>query len=203
MASGNEKTKRFAANSLFPTLVLAAVALWLAETWAVKMGAGAQVRLLVGIPGLALVAMAFYRSRLHWRPRESRFNLLSVSSLACYLALAGAGGIAGLAVCTGSILALGLLASMAYLIPWAKIPVCRYGFFLSSGITLLGAIGAMTFYGKPMHPLYFIGAGWALLIPTMTMQFLVLAFLDKSYRLDEDSQLHAPVDELATNTSAT
>ena len=67
-----------------------------------------------------------------------------------YLLLFAAGVLVALS--TISAVLLGLVALLTYAVPWAKIPVCRARFIVSSIVMLAGAIGSLAVHGKPVHP---------------------------------------------------
>jgi hypothetical protein len=97
------------------------------------------------------------------------------------LLLFGAGLVT--AILVGSALLLGLVASLMYLVPWAKIPVCRSRFIGSIIIMLAGAIAGLSFDGTPAHPLHYVVAAWTALIFPMCMLLIVLVALPHHYRV--------------------
>lgn len=62
----DEKTKRFAANSMFPSLIFGALGLILAQAGVAQLGGSWPTYVILGIPGLTLSGLALYRARLHW-----------------------------------------------------------------------------------------------------------------------------------------
>ncbi|MGZ5199309.1 MAG: hypothetical protein ACXWC4_06005 [Telluria sp.] len=188
----DEKTRRFAANGLFPSSVYGGVGLLLAQIWAAQMHGSWQVHVFLAIPGLALTGLAVYRARLHWSAGRAGFPPLTIRSLLWYSLLFGFGVGTGVLVSAGSVLLLGLVAALSYVLPWAKIPVCRDGFVVSSVITLVGALAWIAIYSRPGHPLHYIVAAWMVFIPAMFMQSLVLVSLDPGYRIPEMGQIATP-----------
>ena len=119
----NEKTRRFSANSIFPTFFYAAFGLVLAQVGAARMHGSWSLHVLVGIPGLALSGLVLFRARLHWPAASAGILELRAPALGCYLLLFVAGACAGALVSTGSAMLLGMAAVLTYLLPWMKIPV--------------------------------------------------------------------------------
>lgn len=185
MSIGNEKDKRFLANSIFPSFFYATLALILGQVGAAQMHGSWGLRLFLGAPGLALSGLALFRARLHW----SAVNVAKPSShvrvLGWYLALLAAGVSIGILVVEGSVLLLGTMAALTYLLPWARIPACRERFIVSSLVMVAGAIAWDVTRGRPDQSLYFMIAAWILYIPPMCMHFLVLTSLDRGYRIQE------------------
>lgn len=187
----DERTQRIAANSIFPSFFLGWFCVGLTQAWAAQIGGSWHLHTVLGIPGVALSGLAFYRARLHWaasiadlpRLTEGRRLLVSRRDFAWYLLLFGTG--IAIAIFAGSILLLGIVASLTYLVPWAKIPVCRIHFTPSAMIMLAGASVWFALHGKLAHPLQYACAAWIVLIPAMLMMFLVIASLPASYRMRE------------------
>jgi hypothetical protein len=194
MSMIDDKTKRFAANSIFPSLFLAAFGLVLAQAWVAQMSGSWRLRAILAIPGITLSGLAFYRARLHWsariaeRPERMGDRRLSFNTrdVVGYLSLFGVGIV--IALCAGSVLLLGIVVLLMYLVPWARIPVCRTRFIASSIITLAGAITWLVLYGKPVHPLHYVVAAWLVLIPPMMMLFLAMVSLPYGYRMREPAR---------------
>jgi hypothetical protein len=186
MLSSDESTKRFAANSLFPSFLYAALGLVLGQAGAAQVHGSWGLHVFLGLPGLALSGLALFRARLHWPAAGADTRPLQARVLGWYLLLLTAGACIGVLVSIGSVMFLGIAAALTYLVPWTKIPACRAGFVVSSVVTLAGAIACAVIYGRPVHPLYFMVFVWMLYTPPMFMQFLVMASLDQGYRI------HAP-----------
>jgi hypothetical protein len=194
----DEKTRRIAANSIFPSLFLGAFGLVLTQAWAAQMSGSWQLHAILGIPGIALLGLTFYRARLHWAagiaemPERTGGRRLPVSTrdFVWYFLLFGTGIV--IALSAASAFLLGIVASLMYLVPWAKIPVCRTRFIASSIIMLAGAVAWLALYGKPAHPLHYVVAAWMVLIPPMMMQFFVLVSLPEGYRMREPAQVKNP-----------
>jgi uncharacterized membrane protein len=87
-----------------------------------------------------------------------------------------------------SVVLLSIVASLSYLVPWARIPVCRNRFVASSSVTLAGAIACLVFYGKSVAPLHYLVAAWMFTVASMMMTFLVVASLPYGYRVRESAQ---------------
>lgn len=187
----DEKTRRFAANSLFVSLFLAVFGLALAQAGVAKMSGSLLAHVLFGLPGIALSGLAFYRARLHWPARIALAPGGSgdgrppsgVRDLACYLLLFGT-GIAVASLAEGVIL-LGIVAWLMYFVPWVKLPVCRKRFVPSSIVTVAGALAWLALYGKPVPPLDYVVAASIVSMPALTMQLLVLVSLPGGYRVRE------------------
>jgi hypothetical protein len=199
MSRIDEKTKRFAANSLFPSFLYAALGSLLAQWGAAQMHVPWGLHVLLGVPGLALVGLTLFRARLHWPALSADMPLLSARASRWYLLLFVAGACVGVLVSMGSVLLLGMVAALTYLLPWMKIPVCRAQFVVSSMVALAGAIAWMLIYGRPVQSLYFMIATWMLYVPSMSMHFLVLVSLDRGYRIHEprldkaERDVHLPI----------
>jgi hypothetical protein len=195
----DEKTRRFAANSIFPSFIFAAFGLVLVQVGLAKMSGSWQLHAIAGLPGLTLSGLALYRSRLHWSadiiPMRAGVERKRLSSrfrdLAWYLLLFGTGVAAGLAA--RSAFLFGIAASLMYLVQWTKISVCRTRFIVSAIITLAGAFAWLALYGKPIYGLYYVVAAWMVLIPSMFMTLLVLVSLPHGYRVGESGQVESPV----------
>lgn len=179
-----EKTRSFAANSIFPSLFLGALACVLAEAWVAQLGGSWQAHLVFGMPGMSLSALACNRARVHWSAGTRR-PPVGVRDFAWCLCLFATGIL--VALCVASVFLLGIVAVLIYLVPWAKVPVCRTRFVASSMVTLAGALACLALYGKALYGLHYAVAAWVVSTPSMLMMFLVLAALPASYRLGEPS----------------
>lgn len=196
----DEKSRRFAANSLFPTFFYAALGLVLAQVGAAQMHGSWRLHVFLGIPGIALLGLALFRARLHWSAASAGMPSLRPRALGWYLLLLATGAFIGVLASAGSVLLLGMVAALTYLLPWTKIPVCRAQFVLSSVTTLAGAVAWIVIYGRPTHSLYFMLVAWVLYVTAMFMHMLVLASLDRGYRICEprftdkpDLDVHVPL----------
>lgn len=177
-----ERTRRFAANSIYPSFFLGLFGLGLSQAWAAQVGGSWRFHAALGIPGLALSGLAFHRARLHWRAGAAGSPGLAHDFAWCLL-LFGIGVL--IALSTGRTLLLGIAAPLMYLVPWIKIPVCRTRFIASSIGMLAGALTWLVLYGKPVYPLHYALAAWiALFSPTM-MLLLVMGSLPAGYRVRE------------------
>jgi hypothetical protein len=192
MSPGDEKTKAFAANSLFPTFFYATVGLVLAQLWVAQMHGSWRLHVFLGMPGLALLGLVLFRARLHWSADRAVRRTLRTSDVAWYLLLLGMGVFTGTLITAGSVLLLAMVAALTYLIPWVRIPVCRAGFIVSALVTLAGTFGWVAIRGGPVHPLHYVAAAWLLFIPAMFAQSLVLLALDRSYRIGERGRAGNP-----------
>jgi len=184
MTIGNEKDKRFLANSIFPSFLWATLALVLSQVGAAQMHASWSLRVLLGAPGLALSGLALFRARLHWPAVDAATPSSHARALAWYLALLAVGASIGAVVSKASVLLLGTVAALTYWLPWSRIPVCRDRFVVSSLVMLAGAIAWGVTRGRP-DPLYFMIAAWILCIAPMCMHVLIPASLDRAYRIRE------------------
>lgn len=200
MSSSDENTKRFAANSLFPSILYTALGLVLGQVGAAQAHGSWGLHVFLGLPGLALSALVLFRARLHWPVAGANTPPLGRSVLGWYLLLLAAGACIGVLVSMGSALLIGVAAALTYLAPWTKIPACRAGFVVSSVVTLAGATACAIIYGGPVHPLYFMVFVWMLYMPPMFMQVLVMASLDRGYRVyahqvnnKPDLDVHVPL----------
>jgi hypothetical protein len=194
----SDKTRWFAANGIFPSLFLGVLGLFLGQAWGAQVGGSWQLHALVGVPGLALSVLVFYRARIHWsagivdmreRERERRPSLIT-GDLLWYVMLFG-GGIV-IALSAMSPLLITPVALLTYLVPWTKIPVCRTHFVISLTIMLAGAITFLAFSGKPAHPLQYLIAEWMVSFISMVMLFAVLFSLPYGYRVRELAQVENP-----------
>lgn len=199
MSSSDEHTKRFAANSLFPSFLYAALGLVLGQAGAGQLHASWGLHVFLGLPGLALSGLALFRARLHW-PAAGETPPLRARVLGWYLLLLAAGACTGVLVSIGSISLLGIAAAITYLVPWTKIPACRAGFFVSSVVTLAAAVACAVIYGKSVYSLHFVAFVWMLYLPPMFMQLLVMTSLDRGYRIHHprvankpDHHVHVPL----------
>lgn len=186
MPIGNERDKRFLANSIFPSFFYAMLALVLGQVGAAQMHGSWSLRIFLGAPGLVLSGLALFRARLHWPAVNAAMPLSNVRALGCYLVLLAAGVSIGVLVSQGSVLLLGTVAALTYLLPWSRLPVCRERFVVSSLVVLAGAVAWGVTRGRP-DGLYFMIAAWILCIAPMCMHFLLLASLDRGYRVQESS----------------
>lgn len=181
----DEKTKRYAANSIYPSLFYAALGLVLAQVGAAQMHGSWGLHFFLGVPGLALSGLALFRARLHWPTAGAGTSALRARAMGWYLLLLVAGACTGALVSVGSVMLLGVVAALTYLLPWMKIPVCRGRFVMSSVAILAGAVAWIVIYGRPAQSLYFMMAAWMLYFLPMFMHLLVLVSLDRGYRTHE------------------
>jgi len=181
----NEKDKRFAANSLFPSFSYLALALMLGQVGTTRMHGSWGVHVFLGAPALVLLGLTFRRARLHWPAINAATPSPRSHALGWYLVLLAAGVCIGVLVSSGSVLVLGTGATLAYLLPWTRIPLCRSRFVVSSLALLAGAVAWVVVQGALVQSLYFVIAGWILCALPMFMHFLVLVSLDRRYRIGE------------------
>lgn len=181
----NEKSRRFAANSLFPTFFYVALGLVLAQVGAAQVHGSWDLHIFLAIPGITLLGLALYRARLHWSAATAGMPSLRARALGWYLLLFATGACVGVLASAGSVLLLGMVAALTYLLPWTKVPVCRAQFMVSSVFVLAGAVAWIVIYSRPAHSLYFMVAAWMLYVPAMFMHILVLMSLDRGYRICE------------------
>jgi hypothetical protein len=188
----DEKTRRYAANSIFPSLFYAALGLVLAQVGAAQMHGSWGLHVFLGVPGLALSGLALFRARLHWSAASAGTPALCTRAFGWYLLLLVGGACTGALVSAGSVLLLGVVAALTYLLPWMKIPVCRSRFVMSSVAILAGAVAWVAIHGGPDQSMYFMMAAWMLYFPPMFMHLLVLVSLDRGYRTDEPRSTGKP-----------
>lgn len=192
MQISDEKSRQFAANSLFPTFFYGALGLVLAQIGAAQMHGSWRLHVFLGIPGIALSGLALFRARLHWSAARAGMPSLHPHALGWYLLLLATGAFIGVMVSAGSLLLLGVVAALTYLLPWTKIPVCRAQFGVSSVTTLAGAVAWIVIDSRATHSVYLMIAASMLYIAPMFMHFLVLASLDRGYRLWEPGLADKP-----------
>jgi hypothetical protein len=184
MKSGNEKDKRFLANSIFPSFFYVTLALVLGQVGAAQMHCSWGLRVFLGALGVALAGLALFRARLHWPAVNAAMPSPRARALGWYPALLAVGVGVGMLVSAGSVLLLGTAAGLTYLLPWIRIPVCRDRFVVSSLVMLAGATAWGVTQARP-DPLYFMVAAWILSIAPMCMHCLILLSLDRGYRVQE------------------
>lgn len=143
------------------------------------------LRVFLGAPGLALSGLALFRARLHWPAGNAAVPSFHVRDLGWYVALFAAGVSIGELVSNGSVMLLGVVAALTYLLPWTRISVCRNQFVVSSVVMLVGATARAVTRGRPDQALSFMVAAWMMYTAPMCMHFLVLASLDRGYRVQE------------------
>jgi hypothetical protein len=187
----DENTRRFAANSLFPSFFYAALGLVLAQMGAAQLHGSWSLHVFLGAPGFVLSGLAIFRARLHWPAAGARMPALRARAPGWYVLLFVVGACIGALVSAGSATLLGLVAALTYLLPWMKIPVCRAQFGLSSTSIVAGAVTWVVIHGRQDQSLYFMLAAWMLYLPPMFMHLLVLVSLDREYRTHD----HRPADK--------
>lgn len=141
------KTSALATNSLFGALLLAASGWGLCHAWAVLIGAGAFIHLLISIPALTMCGLVLYRCSLHWparmanlrRPLADKGMRPNTPALAWLLTLLAMGIALALLVNSGSLFMLAMAAGGVLLIPWTKISFCRDHFLVSVLVVETGA----------------------------------------------------------------
>jgi hypothetical protein len=195
MSIGDEKNKRFLANSLFPSFFYAALGVVLTQAGAAQIHGSWGLHAFVGIPGLVLSGLALFRARLHWPAATTGMQPSRSRALGWGLLLVAAGASIGVLVSAGSVLLVGMAVPFTYLLPWAKIPMCRRRFAVSSLAMLAGAIAWVVIRGRPAQPLYFMIAAWMLYLPPMCMHVLILVTLDRGYRIHESPFPGKPEDD--------
>lgn len=183
MSLFDEKTKRFAANSIFPSLLISALGFVLSQAAAAQMHGSWRLHVFLGIPGFVLSGLALFRARLHWTVVSTDEKLFRVHAKRWYLFLFAAGACTGAVVSAGSATLVGVVAGLTYFLPWTRIPVCRSRFVVSSAATLAGAVAWLVIHGRPVHPLYFLIAAWTLCFAAVFMHLLVVVSLDREYRI--------------------
>ncbi|EEF24511.1 conserved hypothetical protein [Ricinus communis] len=183
--SSNEKAKRAAASSIFPSLFFAAIGALLAQLWVLQLHGSLSTHLIVAVPGGTLTALALYRARLHWLTGTRGTAAIKARDMVWFVLLAGVGMFGGFVISAGSMLWLALFVGLMYLIPWANIAPCREHSNVSFLTVLLAAVSWLAFHNVPMRPLHYLVVAWMLLVPPTMMLFLVLLTLDRDYRVGE------------------
>jgi hypothetical protein len=179
MAIIDGKTRRFAANSMFPSFVYAVLGLVLGQVGAAQMHGGWGLRVFLGLPGLVLSGLVLFRARLHWSAVDADAPIGRARALGCYLLLFATGVSFGAVICAGSVLLIGVGAACTYLLPWIKIPVCRARFGMSSAAMFAGAVAFVVIQRSQAQALYFMIAAWLLYFPAVCMHLVVLVSLDR------------------------
>lgn len=180
-----DKTRRFAANSLFPSLFYAALGLVLVQVGVARLHGSWGLHIFLGAPALALSGLVLCRMRLHWGAGSTGMLPYRPRAMGWYLLLLAAGVVMGEMVSAGSLLLLGVVAAFTYLLPWTKIPVCRGRAVASSLAMLAGAVFWVVIPGRQVQPVYFIRAAWMLYLPIMFLHILILVSLDRAYRIPD------------------
>jgi multisubunit Na+/H+ antiporter MnhG subunit len=188
----DEKTRRFAANCIFPSFFCTVLGLVLAQMGAAYAHGSWGLHVFLGLPGLGLAGTVLFRARLHWSMARPDSFSLRAPAVIWYVLLFVVGACIGALVSAGSILLVGMVAALTYLLPWMKISVCRVQFSVSSALILAGAITYVVTYSKPAYFLHYMIAGWMLLVLPMFMHFLVLASLDRGYHIRESEVADKP-----------
>jgi hypothetical protein len=182
MKIGNEKDKRFLANSIFPSFFYATLALVLGQIGAAQMHGAWGFRVVLGALGVVLPGLALFRARLHWPAANAAMPMSRAQALGWYLVLLALGVSIGVLFSEGSAVLLGTVAALSYLLPWARIPVCRDRFVVSSLVMLAGAFAWSVTRSRP-DPLYCMIATWLLCITPVCMHVLILLSLDRGFRI--------------------
>lgn len=156
-----------------------------------QMNGSWQLHTILAIPGLTLLGLTLNRARLHCgasilntSDQKGNEGLRSSSRIIIsFLLLFGAGIV--IAYSAQSALLVGIVSSLMYLVPWTKIPVCRFRFFTSSITMFAGAIAWMPLHGNLVHPLFYLAAAWIVLFPPSMMLLLVLVSLPYQFRMSD------------------
>lgn len=183
----DEKTRRCAANSIFPSFFYAIFGLVLAQVGAAQVHGSWGLHVFLGVPGLTLSGLALFRARRHW-PATAAMPSLRAHVFG-WLLLLMVGAVIGVLACAGSVLLLSIVAALTYVVPWSKIPVCRARFVPSSMAFLAGAVASVALVvlgGRAIDPIHTMIAAWMLFAPPMSFHILILVSLDADYRI------HAP-----------
>lgn len=182
MLISDEKSRRFAANSIFPLFFCSALGLVLSQAGAVRVHGPWGLHVFLGMPGLVLSGAALFRARRHWAAAAD-VPSVRTAALRWYVLLLATGVCIGALVSAGSATLVGVVAALTFLLPWAKIPTCRVRFVWSSVAILSGAVAWVVAVGMPAQSLYLMIAAWMLYACSMVMYFLVLVSLDYGYRI--------------------
>jgi hypothetical protein len=192
MSIRNEKDKRFAASSVFPSFFYASLGLVLGQVGAAQMHGSWSLHVFLGAPGIILLGLALFRARMHWQAATIDIPPLRLHALGWYVLLIAVGVSIGVLVSAGSVLLLGVVPALTYLFPWTRIPVCRARFVVSSLVMLAGAIVWIVTQSRSVQSLYFMIAAWILYVPSVVMHFLVLVSLDRGYRISASRTTEIP-----------
>lgn len=140
------------------------------------------------------------RARLHWSAGSDSIPSLRAGALGWYLLLVAAGTEIGMLVSAGSVLLVGMVGSLSYLLPWTKIPACRTQFVVSSVSMLTGAVAWIVMVDNPVQSFYFRIAACMLYLCAMFLYLFVLLSLNHDYRISPprltdktDSDVHMPI----------
>lgn len=192
MSMIDEKTRRFAANSIFPSFFCTVLGLVLSQAGAVQLHGSWGLHVFLGMPGLTLSGLLLFRARVHWTAADAGRPSRNTHVLGWYLLLLATGICIGILFSAGSVALLYLAAALMYLVPWTKIPVCPARFVVSAVAIHTGTLASIGICGLTVTPLYLMVTAWALFIPPMFLQLLVLASLDRGYRIGEPDLTHKP-----------
>lgn len=195
MSIWKERDKRFAVNSIFPSFYFAVLAIVLGQMGAARMHASWRVHGVLIAPGLVLLGLSLFRARLHWPAINIGTSSRSARDAGWHLLLFAIGMLSGVLIAIGSVLILGVAATLLYLCPWTKIPACRSRFVVSSLVMLGGTIASVMACGRPVQSLYLMMSAWIMYLPSMCMHLLVLLSLGRGYRIGESHLTDSPVRE--------
>ena len=190
----DEKTRRFAASSIFPSLFLSMVGLLVGQAGVARMSGSWVPHALFAVPGMVLAGLALYRARMHWSmgtampPGQDKGpdRSFDVRDGAWWVLLFGTGLVVALSA--ASVFLVGVVASLLYLVPWTAIPVCRTRFLASSMITLAGALAWLVLHGIPVPAPYYLAVAWMVTMPPTLATCLVLAVLPHDYRVRQPAR---------------
>jgi hypothetical protein len=174
------KTRRFAANSMFPSFFYAVLGLMLGQVGAAQMHGGWGLRVFLGVPGLVLAGLVLFRVRLHWPAVDADVPIGRARALGCCLLLLAAGVCFGALIGAGSVLLVGVGSAFTYFLPWIKIPLCRARFVMSAAAMFAGAVAFVVIQRSQVQAMYFMIAAWLLYFPAVCMHLVVLVSLDRS-----------------------
>jgi hypothetical protein len=189
MPAAGDQMRRFAANSMFPSFFCGQIGLVLTQLAAAQMHGGWALRGFLGLPAFVLLALELFRVRLHW---VADLRSAGARALAWYLVLLASGVAIGAAIRADSLLLLAVGAAVTYIVPWTKIPLCRARFVAASTAIAAVAVGLAIIHGVPAGPLHLLVAAWTLTLPSVFMHLVVLATLERGYRIGEPRPARQP-----------
>lgn len=192
MSIWSEKDKRFAINSVFPSLFFSALATVLGQAGSAQMHASWRVHGVLVAPGLVLSGLSLFRARLHWPAVGAAALSRSARHAGWYLALFAVGTLFGVFVSAGSVLLIGVAAALMYLLPWMKLPVCRGRFVVSALVMLGGTLAWGVACARSIPSTYLMMAAWILYLPPTFMHLLVLLSLERGYRIEASALTDKP-----------
>lgn len=99
----DEKTRRFAANSIFPSFFCTVLGLVLSQAGAVQLHGSWGLHAFLGMPGLTLSGLLLFRARVHWTAADAGRPSRNTHVLGWYLLLLATGICIGILFSAGSV----------------------------------------------------------------------------------------------------